>query len=166
MISYKFAILFSAIPSVLFLVVFIINRIEISNLIDKIEKKEKDNKSLNSRISSLTTELTSIRDKNNKFYKITKGSKGLIYGYGLQWIATKKSFKVHYEVDILEVTNSRVKVKAFDFKSDDTDANDPKNRAGIMRHFQNEWVNIADVSLIINESAIARDKKLDIILNS
>lgn len=166
MISYKFAILFSAIPSLLFLVVFIFNRIENLKFKDKIKSLEKENDSLEIRVSSLSSELVSIRNKTSNYYKITKGSKGLVHGYGLEWTATKKAFKVDYEVDILDVTSSKVKVSAFDFTSNDTNANDPKNKTGVLSHLQNHWIDISKVSLIINESAISRDKKLDIILNS
>lgn len=90
MISYQFAILFSAIPSLIFIIVYAFTKHDNVSLKDKNSSLEKSNKSLEYRISSLNSELVSIKDKNSKFYQLSKGSKGLISGYGLQWTATKK----------------------------------------------------------------------------
>lgn len=165
MISYQFAVLFSAIPSLIFIIVYAFIRLDNETLKDKNSNLEKSNKSLEYKISSLNSELTSIKDKNSKFYQLSKGSKGLISGFPLEWTSTKKSFKVDYEVDILDVSTSKVKVNAFNFITSDKQANDPKHKQDILSYFKDKWVNIGDVSLILNESAILRNKKLDEILN-
>jgi hypothetical protein len=77
---------------------------------------------------------------------------------------TKENFHVTYEVEVLEVSVDKVKVKAIDYTSTDKFAKDPQNKSSIINFLQNKWVGKEDIDLIIDDS-MRRDRKLQKILN-
>jgi len=82
----------------------------------------------------------------------------------LQQTDTKERFSVTYEVEVLEVSMDKVKVKAIDYTSTDKFAKDPKNKSSIINFLQDKWVNKKDIELIVDDS-MRRDRKLQQILN-
>lgn len=70
-----------------------------------------------------------------------------------------ESFKVTYELEVLEVTETRLKVKAVDFTSMDQIGRDAKRKPGIIQFMQDKWVNKNEVQLIVDDS-VKRDLKL------
>jgi hypothetical protein len=107
-------------------------------------------------------------DKVNKaqeeLISIDTGDRAILPDYGLQHTDTKESFSVTYEVEVLEVSMDKVKVKAIDFTSNDKFAKDSKNKSAIINFLQDKWVNKKDIELIIDDS-MRRDRKLQQILN-
>jgi hypothetical protein len=107
-------------------------------------------------------------DKVNKaqeeLISIDTGDRAILPDYGLQHTDTKESFSVTYEVEVLEVSMDRVKVKAINFTSTDKFAKDPKNKSSIINFLQDKWVNKKDIELIVDDS-MRRDRKLQQILN-
>jgi hypothetical protein len=110
------------------------------------------------------------KDKADSFRKnlisIEPGHKVIYPDYGLVYSTDKdgnkikpESFKVTYELEVLEVTETRVKVKAVDFTSTDQIGRDPTRRPGIIQFMQDKWINKNEVQLIVDDS-VKRDLKL------
>lgn len=113
---------------------------------------------------SLIEENSELEKKFIGFKSYIPGRKGLIYNFGLEQSSTKTSFKVTYEVEILEASENKVKVSAYDFTSTDSFARDPKNKSAIIGFYQNQWVPKEDVELLFDKSD-TRDIKIEQILS-
>jgi hypothetical protein len=111
------------------------------------------------------------KDKADAFKKdliaIEPGHKVIYPDYGLSWTDTDKdgnkmkpeSFKVTYELEVLEVTEYRIKVKAVDFTSMDQIGRDASRKPGIIQFMKDKWINKSEVQLIVDDS-VKRDIKL------
>ena len=125
-------------------------------LIVKYFKTKSLNKSLIEKNSNLQTKIIG-------FQNYIPGRKGILYNYPLTLLTTKTKFKVTYEVEILEASENKVKVSAYDFTSTDSFARDPSNHSMIVGFYQNQWVSKEVVELFIDKSDI-RDSKIEQIL--
>jgi hypothetical protein len=96
---------------------------------------------------------------------IDPGDKAIIPNYGLQHTETKEDFQVTYEVEIIEVSTEKVKVKAINYTSTDSFAKDPKHKQAIINFLQDKWINRKDIELIVDDS-MRRDRKLKQILDN
>jgi hypothetical protein len=105
-----------------------------------------------------------VNQAQEELVSIDPGDRAILPDYGLTQTETKENFHVTYEVEIIEVSLDRVKVKAIDYTSTDKFAKDPKNKSSIINFLQNKWVNKKDIELIIDDS-MRRDRKLQQILN-
>jgi hypothetical protein len=105
-----------------------------------------------------------VNQAQEELVSIDPGDRAILPDYGLQNTETKESFHVTYEVEILEVSVDKVKVKAVDYTSTDKFAKDSKNKSSIINFLQNKWVKKKDIELIIDDS-MRRDHKLQQILN-
>jgi hypothetical protein len=122
-----------------------------------------DNKSLRSEIENLKNQLYKTKKDKEKITSIDPGDKAIIPNYGLKHISTNESFEVTYEVEILEVSMDKVKVRAIDFTSNDKIGNDPSNRQGILSLMQDKWISKKEIDLVVDDS-MRRDVKLKEIL--
>ena len=113
---------------------------------------------------SLVEKNSNLQTKVLGFKNYIPGRKGLLYNFALTQSSTKTDFKVTYEVEILEVSEDKVKVSAYDFTSTDSFARDPSNRSAIVGFFQNQWVPKKDVELLVDKSDV-RDSKIEQILS-
>jgi hypothetical protein len=119
----------------------------------------------------LTDENLDLKTKVNKTIKdkeeitsIDVADRALIINYGLTYEKEKTDFKVTYEVEILEISLTEVKVKAIDYTSLDSVANDPKNKQGIITFMQNKWISKDRIELVVDDRK-RRDVKLKQILD-
>jgi hypothetical protein len=123
-----------------------------------------------SKNESLKKELSEIKDKNTEMEKfnddlmlIEPGDRVIYPDYGLTYnekgSKNETNFKVTYELEVLEVSQNKVKVKALDFTSTDKVGKDPKNKQGIIEFMKDKWVNKNEIQLIVDDS-IKRDIKL------
>ena len=117
-------------------------------------------KSLN---NSLVEKNSKLQTKIIGFQNYIPGRKGILHNFALTQSSTKTNFKVTYEVEILEVSENKVKVSAYDFTSTDSFARDPSNHSMIVGFYQNQWVSKEVVELFIDKSDI-RDSKIEQIL--
>ena len=93
---------------------------------------------------------------------IDPGDRAIIPNYGLTY-NEKEDFKVTYEVEILEVSIDKVKVKAIDFTSTDRVGRDPQRRQGILDFMNGKWMKKKDIELVVDDQ-MRRDRKLNQIL--
>jgi hypothetical protein len=113
---------------------------------------------------SLIEKNQKLESKVSNFRSYIPGRKGVIYNFGLEQSSTKTTFKVTYEVEIIEASENKVKVSAYDFTSTDSFARDPKNKSSIIGFYQNQWVSKKDVELMVDKSD-TRDIKIEQILS-
>jgi hypothetical protein len=139
-----------------FIVVLLVNLTFTHRLYSKVEKLQKENDNL-----KLIADKT-LKDAE-ELVSIEPGDKAILPDYGLQHADTKESFSITYEVEVVEVSLDKVKVKAINFTSEDKFAKDPRNKSAIINFLQNKWVKKDSIELIIDDS-MRRDRKLQQIL--
>lgn len=96
---------------------------------------------------------------NDDLMLIEPGDKAILPDYQLMYISTNESFSVTYELEIVEISENKVKVIALDFTSSDKAGKDPANKAGIIEFMKNKWVDKSSIQLVMDNS-IKRDIKL------
>ena len=122
-----------------------------------------------SKNESLKKELNEIKKKNYEMEKfnddlmlIEPGDKVIYPDYGLCYNKNtdkEESFKVTYELEVSEVSQNKVKVKALDFTSTDSIARDQTKKQGIIDFMKDKWVSKNEIQLVVDDS-IKRDIKL------
>lgn len=107
------------------------------------------------------------KDKNGleKEKEILPGDK-VTFEQNLTWQKTIK-FSVFYEADVVEVSEKMVKVKSYDFTTDnnlpDEVLKTKNHREAIIGFMQDKWVERKDVSQMFGKQFI-RDKKINDVL--
>lgn len=122
------------------------------------------NVGLQKEIVNMKLTVDKVSQAQEELVSIDPGDRAILPDYGLSHTETKEDFHVTYEVEILEVSVDKVKVKAIDYTSTDKFAKDPKNKSAIINFLQDKWVKKKDIELIIDDS-MRRDRKLQQILN-
>lgn len=106
--------------------------------------------------SDTVTSVKKEKEKLDKLVQIEPGDNAIIPNYGLQYTDDSTgedvitSFKVTYEVEIIEVAKDKVKVKANGFTSTDSIARDPKKKQGIIDFLQDKWVDKSSIELVMD----------------
>ena len=122
------------------------------------------NVGLQKEMANMKLTVDKVNQAQEELVSIDPGDRAILPDYGLQHTDTKENFSVTYEVEVLEVSMDKVKVKAINFTSTDKFAKDPKNKSSIINFLQDKWVKKKDIELIIDDS-MRRDRKLQQILN-
>lgn len=122
------------------------------------------NTNLQEEISNMKLEVEKTKKSQEELVSIDPGDRAILPDYGLKQVSTNESFEVTYEVEVLEVSMDKVKVKAINYTSTDMFAKDPKNKSSIINFLQDKWVKKKDIELIIDDS-MRRDRKLQQILS-
>jgi hypothetical protein len=122
------------------------------------------NVGLQKEMANMKLTVDKVNQAQEELVSIDPGDRAILPDYGLSHTETKEDFHVTYEVEILEVSVDKVKVKAIDYTSTDKFAKDPKNKSAIINFLQDKWVKKKDIELIIDDS-MRRDRKLQQILN-
>ena len=122
------------------------------------------NTNLQEEISNMKLEVEKTKKSQEELVSIDPGDRAILPDYGLKQVDTNESFEVTYEVEVLEVSMDKVKVKAINYTSTDMFAKDPKNKSSIINFLQDKWVKKKDIELIVDDS-MRRDRKLQQILN-
>jgi hypothetical protein len=153
--------------------VFILSLCLLGSLIGiiKLYSKCEEIRAEKDKISKEKDKISKEKEKADAFKKdliaIEPGNKVIYPDYGLSWTDTDKdgnkmkpeSFKVTYELEVLEVTEYRIKVKAVDFTSMDQIGRDASKKSGIIQFMKDKWINKSEVQLIVDDS-VKRDLKL------
>lgn len=102
------------------------------------------------------------------FYDIEPGDKAIIADFALlrtESTGKKKNYTVTYEVEVIDISNNKVKVKVTDISSQYAEGNDPTQRSSIIQIVNNTWVSKCTLELITTDNiSTIRDKKLQEIL--
>ena len=106
---------------------------------------------LNKELNNAKLDLNKTIADSQELIEIEAGDSAIVTNYGL---ATKGdnpvSFTVTYEVEILEVSVDSVKVKAIDYKSQDSYAKDPANKKAIIGFLQDTWLKKHEVEMVMD----------------
>jgi hypothetical protein len=120
-------------------------------------------KKLKDTIKQLKSELNKQNQKQQEFVKFYVGAKVLISDCSLSHTDSagkKTSFSVDYECEVIDVSETEIKITALNFIGNDTFSRDPQNKSGIIAFMQNRWVSKKEAQLIMDESH-KRQVKLD-----
>ncbi len=109
--------------------------------------------------NKLKVELDKTKYDSEEILSIDVGDRAIIPDYSLIYTESNESFKVTYEVEIIDVSVDKVKVNAVDFTPNDKVGRDPKNKSGIIQFMQKKWISKKDIELVVDES-MKRDAKL------
>ena len=94
---------------------------------------------LNKELDNAKRDLTKVKEDAQELVEIEEGDNAIIPNYGLSTKGDKPvSFTVTYEVEILEVSVDSVKVKAIDYKSQDSYAKDPSSDNQLLTRYMVE----------------------------
>jgi hypothetical protein len=119
---------------------------------------------LQKEMANMKLTVDKVNQAQEELVSIDPGDRAILPDYGLQQVDTKENFHVTYEIEILEVSMDKVKIKAIDYTSTDKFAKDPKNKSSIINFLQNKWVSKKEIELIVDDQ-MRRDRKLQQILN-
>jgi hypothetical protein len=120
------------------------------------------NEKLKKELSEIKAKNTEMEKFNEELMLIEPGDKVIYPDYGLcynQKTDKEENFKVTFELEVLDTSADKVKVRAIDFTSTDAVARDPKHKAGIIEFMKDKWVNKKEIQLVVDDS-IKRDIKL------
>lgn len=107
-------------------------------------------------LNNLKSNFVKEKEKIDKLVEIEPGDNAIIPNYGLQYTDDSSgkevvtSFKVTYEVEILEVAKDKVKVTAKDFTSVDSIGRDPSKKQGILNFLKDKWVDKNTIELVMD----------------
>lgn len=113
-------------------------------------------KDLKSQLKESNDKLYKQKEKEKSFLKFYIGSKALLNDFGLEHTDSttnkKTSFTVDYEVEIVDISETQIKVKAVNFNGNDAWSRDPQHKQGIIAFMQDKWVSKKDAQLIMDEA--------------
>jgi len=113
-------------------------------------------KDLTLKIDDLNGQLDKQKEKQKSFLKFYVGSKALLNDFGLEHTDSttgkKTSFTVDYEVEIVDISETQIKVRAVNFNGNDSWSRDPQHKQGIIAFMQDKWVSKKDAQLIMDEA--------------
>lgn len=137
----------------------------IRSLYEKYDLIRKELDSVKSIVVREKEKLDKEREKLDNLISIEPGDTGIIPNYGLMNTDKNRTpveirYSVTYEVEIIEVTKDKIKVRATDYTSTDIYPRDPKNRKSIIDFLQDKWVDKNSVELVM-DTRKRRNIKLD-----
>lgn len=115
----------------------------------KLKKENRELKLNSKKLTKYTEELLSIE----------VGDRAIIPNYGLTYTDKNIDFSVTYEIEIVDLSIDKVKVKAIDFEPNDSTGRDPKHKSGIIAYMQDRWIDKKRIQLLVDDS-MRRDRKL------
>jgi|ERR1035437_1360127 hypothetical protein len=156
------------------IIIFILSLISISLLVCNIvqyhdafelrNKSDKREEELNRMMLKLSKEINSTKEMKEDIFKVSPGDRGIMHNYPLRYIKDEVDFKVTYEVEILEVSAGKFKIRAIDYTSLDNVANEPARKNGILEYMKDKWIDKSGVEIVV-DSAKRRDNKINQIVD-
>jgi hypothetical protein len=120
-------------------------------------------KKLTNEVSELNSKISQQNQKQKSLLKFYIGSKALLNDYSLMYgnkTDKKIEFTVDYEVEVVDISETEIKVKALNFVGNDSFSRDPQNRQSIISFLQDKWISKNEAQLILDES-YSRQSKLE-----
>ena len=110
---------------------------------------------------NLWNQLESLKKTKTNLLTVNQGDK-VICKQSLSKKKDNHTFEVLFECNVIEVTEKKLKINAFDFTSSDDWAN--KEKQSVINYFQDKWVDRSECDIIMDQQHI-RDTKLNDLLN-
>lgn len=136
----------------------------IQRLVSKNNELTKEKDDMKNDVDNKVKQLERQIQFQEQLISIEPGDKAIIPEYGLSSTKTGVEFKVTYEVEVIEVSTKKVKVNAINFTSQDSFAQDPKNKQPIINFLQETWIDRSQIQLIVDDQ-MRRERKLNQILD-
>jgi hypothetical protein len=110
---------------------------------------------------SLRNQIEQLKKSKQSLFAVNVGDK-VIINKDLHNKTASVDFEVIFECNVIEVTRNKLKLNAYDLKSNHDWPNN--NRQSVIDYFQNKWENRSECDIIMEEYHI-RDNKLNDLLN-
>jgi hypothetical protein len=110
---------------------------------------------------NLWNQVESLKKTKINLLTVNQGDK-VICKQSLSKKKDNHTFEVLFECNVIEATEKRLKLNAFDFTSSDDWAN--KNKQLVIDYFQENWIERSECDIIMDQQHI-RDTKLNDLLN-
>jgi len=110
---------------------------------------------------NLWNQLESLKKTKTNLLTVNQGDK-VICKQSLSKKKDNHTFEVLFECNVIEATEKKLKINAFDFTSSDDWAN--KEKQSVINYFQDKWVDRSECDIIMDQQHI-RDTKLNDLLN-
>lgn len=114
------------------------------------------NLKLTDKLNKALGQVEKEKENMGSLVKIEPGDTCIIPDYRLTYTDhvdgkdVQTSFKVTYEVEVIEVAKGKLKVKATGFTSTDSIARDPQKKSGIINFLKDKWVDSKKVEIVMN----------------
>lgn len=114
------------------------------------------NVELQNKLNDTLTKMDQEKKNLDNLIEIEPGDSGIISNYGLEYNDdvdgknVRTPFKVTYEVEVIEVSKDKLKVKATGFTSTDSIGRDPKRKSGIIKFLEDKWVDKKSVEIVMD----------------
>jgi preprotein translocase subunit SecA len=120
---------------------------------------------LDEKVAELEKEKSKEQRKSQELTKIKVGDK-VLHTASLSYTdpttkVVSETFSLLYELEVIEVAESKLKVKGVDFTSNDKFARDPGNKASLISYINNKWIDKKEAQVLINSKQASRDEKLE-----
>ena len=140
-----------------------------SSLRNELDERDRRLNDKDRELSGVKNSLSSLMKSKEDMFTVKPGDHGILPDFSL--VVTldsgkKHNYQVTYEVEVVEVSRDKYKVKALDYVSQDSYALDSKNKLGILNviNVKHPWVEKREFELIVDD-AKRRADKLDKILS-
>jgi hypothetical protein len=110
---------------------------------------------------NLWNQVESLKKTKINLLTVNQGDK-VICKQSLSKKKDNHTFEVLFECNVIEATEKKLKLNAFDFTSSDDWAN--KNKQSVINYFQENWIERSECDIIMDQQHI-RDTKLNDLLN-
>lgn len=117
---------------------------------------------------SLINKIEKMNNEVNCLYNFLPGGKVIVKDCKLRHKKTNTDFSVNYEVEILEESENKIKVKAYDYHSEHEIANNTNNtniKQDIISFMNNKWIEKKECEVIFDNQQ-SRNLKLNKLLNN
>jgi FtsZ-binding cell division protein ZapB len=150
--------------SIITIVVMTTKKTPIDDVLESNNKLKSEIEDFKSKNEDLKSKLEHSEKRRKNLLSINKGERALIPGYSLTYGGGTKdevSFKSDYEVDVIEVTDKKIKVSPYRVITDNNDINSNQQRLqGLIDFLNNKWVDISSAQPII-DTQVRREDKLE-----
>jgi hypothetical protein len=113
------------------------------------------NVELQNKLNETLSKMDQEKKKLDNLIEIDPGDSGIIPNYRLSNTDETRTpaqinFVVTYEVEIIEVSKDKLKVRATDYTSTDKFPRDPANKKGIIDFLKDKWVDKNSVEIVMD----------------
>jgi hypothetical protein len=150
--------------SIIAIVVIATKKNPIDDILESNNKLKSEVENLKLKLEDIKSKLEHSEKRRKNILSINKGERALIHSYPLTFAGGTKdevSFNADYEVDVIEVTDKKIKVSPYRVITDSNDINSNQQRLqGIIDFLDNKWVDISSAQPII-DTQVRREDKLE-----
>jgi hypothetical protein len=156
--------IFSLVTSIISVIVFSLK----SKIFEENIKLRNEIFKLKDEISSLKNDVLRKESRIKNILGINKGQIALLTQelFFKKGLVGEKKFVAYYEVEILEVTDYKVKVIANNVITDNNSINNNQSEiSSLITYIENKWISRSDIEPLLDKQTIREDKLSELLLD-